>query len=114
MFKLIILLKRKNGMSVEEFRNYYETKHIALTRKITPNMKRYTRNYITPYSTDLGANGDSPFDCVTEVYFDSREDFDDQMKFLSDNPDRAAELVEDEHNLFDRSKIWYFTSVQVE
>ncbi|MFT5417340.1 MAG: hypothetical protein ACI915_003677, partial [Gammaproteobacteria bacterium] len=37
MFKVIILIKRKNGMSVEEFRNYYEAKHAPLGASKIPN-----------------------------------------------------------------------------
>lgn len=114
MFKIILLTKRKPGMSMEDFMDYYENTHTKLTRKAFPQMKRYRRNYITPVQNEMCADGESPFDCVTEAWFDAREDFDDVIKTLAENPDLAAEIVEDELNFFDRSKIWWFSSIQKE
>ncbi len=39
MFKLIIMARRKPGMSMDEFRDYYEKHHSVLVRKITPMMR---------------------------------------------------------------------------
>lgn len=114
MFKLIVLTKRKTGMSMEDFMDYYENNHAVLTTSMFPQMKRYIRNYITPVQNELCADGDSPFDCVTEAFFDAREGFDSVVQQLADNPESAAILEADEMNLFDRSKIWWFTSTQSE
>jgi hypothetical protein len=40
MFKLIILAKRKPGISMDEFRHYYEEHHAVLAQKLSPPLVR--------------------------------------------------------------------------
>ncbi len=114
MFKLIIVAKRKSGMSVDEFREYYEKRHAVLVQKITPMMRRYRRNYLTPLSSALSAGEDAPFDCVTEAWFDSEADFQRSLESLASDADRMSALAKDEENLFDRSTIRIFTALEAE
>lgn len=114
MFKLIIVAKRKSGMSMEEFRDYYEKRHAVLVRKITPMMRRYRRNYLTPLASSLAAAEDAPFDCVTEAWFDSEAEFQRSLQSLVADTEKAAALARDEENLFDRSTIRIFTALEVE
>ena len=114
MFKLIVTGKRKPGMSMDEFRQYYETRHAVLAQEITPRMRRYIRNYVTPVRGGSSAGAEPPFDCVTEVWFDSEEDLKRTSESLSLEPQKTAAMNADIDNLFDRSSIWRFTSVQCE
>ena len=90
MFKLIIMAKRKPGMSMDEFRDYYEKRHAVLVRKITPMMRRYRRNYLTPLESALAAGEDAPFDCVTEAWFDSEGDFQRSLQSLVADTDKTT------------------------
>lgn len=114
MFKLIIVAKRKSGMSTDEFREYYEKRHAVLVRKITPMMRRYRRNYLTPLESALTSGEDAPFDCVTEAWFDSEADFQRSLQSLASDAERMSALAKDEENLFDRSTIRIFTALEAE
>jgi hypothetical protein len=50
IFKLLILIKRRPGMSTQEFRDYYENKHSKLGGDIgvTVGMIHYVRRYLEP------------------------------------------------------------------
>ena len=112
MFKLIIMAKRRPGMGMDEFRDYYEKRHAVLVHEITPMMRRYRRNYLTPLASALAAGEDAPFDCVTEAWFDSEEDFQRSLHSLVADTGKTAALARDEENLFDRATIRIFTALE--
>ena len=114
MFKLIIMARRKPGMGMNEFRDYYEQRHSVLVQKITPLMRRYRRNYLTPLDSALAAADPASYDCVTEAWFDSEADFQRSIQSLVADTEKTAALARDEENLFDRSTIRIFTAVEVE
>jgi uncharacterized protein (TIGR02118 family) len=63
MFKVMALMKRKDGMSHEAFSKWILEEHVVFARKL-PGMRRYISNVLhrdTP---------DAPFDGVSEMYFD--------------------------------------------
>lgn len=69
MVKMIAILRRKPGMSFEDFKKHYETSHVPLVSGFMgDHLKAYVRNY---------ADGPNPFpvgtpnswDCVTEFHF---------------------------------------------
>jgi hypothetical protein len=106
MIKVIMLLKRRPGMSMAEFKDYYETRHSVLGTKNFPHMASYKRNYLTPVGDSAGA--EPPFDCVTETCFATEEDYRASIAHFAADPARIAAHESDEENLFDRSKFWTF------
>jgi uncharacterized protein (TIGR02118 family) len=96
------------------FRDYYHKRHSALVGKITPMMRRYTRNYLTPLDSALAAGDATSYDCVTEAWFDSEADFHRSLQSLMADTEKTTALAKDEENLFDRSTIRIFTAVEVE
>src|SRR2546422_474628 len=68
VYKLILFLKRRAGMSVQEFRDYYETSHRAIGEKFLAGMTRYVRRYLDPTSTVTSEAIELPFDVITEVW----------------------------------------------
>src|SRR6266568_8666811 len=109
MFKIIVLLKRKPGISMEEFKNYYETHHVKLAQRLaagTPT-RLYFRNYLTPYGNyQKSAQGaqspeeEAPYDCVTEVFYENEEHF---RKYQESVSAHKYELFsKDEENFIDR------------
>ena len=105
MFKVIVSIKRRPGLSMEEFIDYYETKHAPLGVSKVPNLKRYVRHFVRPFGNDTyAAGGESPCDVLTELWFDDEADFLQGMAYLSD-PETAAIIQADEEKLFDRSSI---------
>jgi uncharacterized protein (TIGR02118 family) len=114
MFKLITMARRKPGLSMDEFRDYYEKRHSVLVQKLTPLMGRYTRNYLTPLDSALAVGDAASYDCVTEAWFDSEADFHRSLQSLVADIEKTTALAKDEENLFDRSTIRIFTAVEVE
>jgi hypothetical protein len=107
IYKLLIFLKRRPGMSLEEFRAYYEGSHAPLCEKYVVGACRYVRRYVTP----LPADGDDQapemdFDVITETWFEDKALFDQVVQHAP----RAAlppEVLADEERLFDRSRTRY-------
>ena len=100
MVKLVFMLKRKPGMSREDFLRYYEQHHARLGEKYVPNAVRYVRRFIDPMAGPSGG-GDADFDVLTEWWFANQGEMDKAMKQLSD-PKVHAEIEADEKVLFDR------------
>ena len=65
MYKLIGLLKRPAGMSLEEFHHWWLKEHAALVKRF-PGLNRYAIN--------LSTTPDQPFDGMAEVWFEKKED----------------------------------------
>jgi uncharacterized protein (TIGR02118 family) len=106
--KVTVLAKRKQGMSMEAFKEYYETKHAKLAMTFTPLVRRYTRTYLTQVQSEMSASGESPFDVITQAYFDSQEDYEKNGESFLGSPEIVETVSKDELNLFDRSTIWWF------
>lgn len=108
MIKLVFLLKRRAGMSFDDFKKYYETRHAVLGRKFLPTAVRYQRRFLQAYGAPAGyENPDDGYDCITEMWFTDRAALDAAMAGAS-TPDVAAILAEDEEKLFDRNKIRFY------
>ena len=101
MVKLVFMLKRRPGMSREEFLRYYEQHHARLGEKYVPNAVRYVRRFIDPMAGPSGG-GDADYDVLTELWFANQGEVDKAMKLLSD-PKVHAEIEADEKVLFDRA-----------
>lgn len=102
---VITLLKRREGMSREDFRAYYETRHrIIGERVLAGRATRYVRRYLTP--TD-GEDRDFDFDVVMEIDFPDAATRDACFASLGE-PETTRMIAEDEENLFDRSRIRTF------
>jgi uncharacterized protein (TIGR02118 family) len=66
MLKVISLLKRKEGMSLEQFRVWALEEHPLLGKKL-PGMRHYRMSVI------LEDNPDLPYHAVSEFWFDDNE-----------------------------------------
>ena len=64
MKKQIAILYRLPHLTVEEFKEFYETRHVPFIIGLVPGLVRYVRNYPTG-----GAN--VPWDAMTEVWIDN-------------------------------------------
>ena len=67
MFKAVILLTRKDGMSKDEFRNWMLVGHSPLAKQL-PGLRKLVFNVVE--------NDDAPYDGVSELWFDTHEAFD--------------------------------------
>ncbi len=67
MFKLIILLKKIQGMGDDEFRSYFLNVHGLLTKKM-PGLRRYVVNIV-----QKPPNKEPDFHGIAELWFDDRD-----------------------------------------
>jgi hypothetical protein len=104
MFKIVCFLKRKPGISREEFIKYYESNHRLIGERSCSNWRRYVRRYLAPLPDVVtGEAGTFEYDVVTEMWFDDRAGYDSAVRELS-KPEISAVIAADEENLFDRGK----------
>ena len=103
MVKMILLLQRRADMSAADFKNYYETRHAVLGRKLLHNALRYQRRYLQ----GMGAGAGEPYDSMTEVWSADQAAMEAALGRAAE-PENAALLAADEANLFDRSKIRFY------
>jgi len=103
MIKMIGLLKKKAGMSTEDFRAYYESHHAPLASRLMPPGTDYRRSYPNVVRIEgREADGEPEFDVVTEVWFADRSAYDAFGTAMLDPANRAA-IVEDEARFVDRA-----------
>ena len=74
MVKLIGCLKRKPGLSSQEFHRYWREEHWPLAKSI-PEFFRYVRKYVQSHALEAPVPGlEATFDGFAEIWFDSVED----------------------------------------
>jgi EthD domain len=113
-YKILLLMKRRPGMTVAAFRDYYENHHAPLCEKYTTSVKRYLRRYIDPHPhPETGPAGELAYDVITELWFDDEAVFKGTLAYITTSimPD---EIVADEKKLFDRSSFRIATVVERE
>jgi hypothetical protein len=106
VLKVMLLLKRKPGLSLEEFIDHYEHVHVPLAAKYTAGLLHYERHYLHPGSYVLfGDEVKEPeYDVLTELWYEDRASFDRLQDLLRQHPHRVADIIADEDNLFDRPR----------
>ena len=105
MFKQICFFRKRPDMTMDAFMDYYENQHSQLSKRAgrapsIPNARRYVRRYLKPEKNPVtGQVIDPGYDCIMEIWWDSREDFERSQAIIS-HPDRIDFVREDEKNLF--------------
>src|ERR1700733_14795841 len=105
MDRILLLLKRKPGLTFDEFQHHYETSHALLGERFFGHLfKSYRRNYI-PDGTRF-ANASAPlenaYDCITELIFKDAKGS-EEFNRIASNPEVRRTLMEDEERFLDRS-----------
>ena len=105
-YKILLFMKRKPGMSVAAFRDYYEHHHVPLAMANSGGqgggIVRYVRRYLDPLPhAESGTNEELPYDVVSELWFDDEAVFKGTAEYLSVTVMNDA-VVNDEMNLFHR------------
>ena len=104
MLKQICFFKKRDDMTMEEFMDYYENQHSQLAKKMgakpaIPNAVRYVRRYLVPEKNPVtGEIHDPGYDCIMEIWWNSREDFENSQRIISD-PARLPMTKADEARL---------------
>ena len=115
MIRLIFVLRRKPGMSLTDFQQYWRSTHGPLVAKhsATLNILRYVQVHTLedPVNDQLaGARGkmEPPYDGVAELWWNNREEL--TASFVSASGQAAGrELLEDEARFIDlpNSPLWF-------
>lgn len=101
MYKQLYMMKRKPGLSMREFIDYYENYHAKLGEQALPLLRRYIRRYLEPDVHHMtGAIIDHDFDVVMEMWWDSRQDFASTMDILAQQGETLKKVWADEERLF--------------
>ncbi|MGC6476135.1 MAG: EthD domain-containing protein, partial [Parvibaculales bacterium] len=70
MYKVLMPLKRKADMSVDDFRHYYENYHRLIGEKYLQGYAtKYIRRYINPLPDAEGRIAEPDFDVLLEIWF---------------------------------------------
>ena len=106
MFKVMMLLKRKPGLSLQEFIDRYESEHVPFVEQYATTLVHYSRRYLHPASHVVHGDvvAEPEYDVITELWYDDREAFEGQQAGLRARPDAVAAVVADEEQIFDRAK----------
>lgn len=105
MFKQICFFRKRPDMTMDEFMDYYENEHSQLAKKAglkpaLPNAQRYVRRYLKPEKNPVtGQVIDPGYDCLMEIWWNSREDYERSFAIISD-PERLPAVMADEARLF--------------
>ena len=105
MLKQICFFRKRPDMTMDEFMDYYENQHSQLAKKTgakpaIPNAVRYVRRYLVPEKNPVtGEVHDPGYDCIMEIWWNSREDFENSQRIIS-SPERLPLTKADEANLF--------------
>jgi uncharacterized protein (TIGR02118 family) len=106
MVKLLCFLKRRQGMSLEDFLGHWQGTHgplIASLPKLARHIVRYEQHRRLPGHAALGSPG---FDGVAVQWFRSVDDF---LAFVAE-PDYAEHIYPDEERFLDREGlVWMMT-----
>jgi hypothetical protein len=108
MPRLVALLRRRDDLSVAEFRSYYETHHVPLIMKHCGEfITGYSRRYVdtdNPFLRDPASGERGRVDVITELAFADH----DAMRRMFDAASAPAirdEVRADEERFLDRDSI---------
>ncbi|MDC0713348.1 EthD domain-containing protein [Stigmatella sp. ncwal1] len=107
MLKVFSFLVRREGMTVQDFIDHYEKKHVPLVLSFVASPRVYKRNYLHrghSFNREGAAIG---FDVVTEQVFADRAALDAWVGALS-APGIGEQIVTDEERFLDRSRTLYY------
>jgi hypothetical protein len=118
MIKIIAMIPRKQGITREQFKEYYESRHVPLILSYFPQIDKYIRNYATKdenfHYEGRHKQPGVPYDAVTEIWLKDQAAYDDMMKMFLQDPKKLEGLVEDEKNFIDISRSVEYLAYEVE
>ena len=101
MIKLVMPMKRRPGMTIPEFREYYETRHRLIGEKYLKGFAcKYMRRFTNPTVDRDGQLRDPEYDVFLEIWYPDQATMDACSRKLS-SPEVRQEIREDEEKVFD-------------
>ena len=115
MFKVVMPIKRKAGMSKAEFEAYYENNHRLIGEKyLRGYANKYTRRYLHNLDDGIDVNQNDPeYDVLLEVWYPDEDTFRAFLESIS-TPVITDEIKTDEEKFMDRTNMrMYFVKESV-
>ena len=106
MIKLIEIMKRKEGLSLDAFNQHWQGVHGPLIKRTVPHIGRYVQNH----AVSLPGGGEPPIDGVAEIWYDDFESWRASAKWVFGTTGKA--IQDDEDNFIDKSKTYGFICVE--
>lgn len=104
--KIVILIKKKPGMSREAFIDHYENGHSVLGKRLLGHLwTKYVRNYpkaLVEYQPEETSVDDS-YDAVTEIWLKDAAALEEMQRIIN-VPENNKLILEDEERFQDRTK----------
>lgn len=101
MIKLVMPMKRRPGMTIPEFREYYEAKHRLIGDKYLKGFaSKYMRRFTNATVDRDGELRDPEYDVFLEIWYPDQATMEACSKTLS-TPEAQQEIREDEEKVFD-------------
>ncbi len=101
MIKLVMPMKRRPGMTIPEFREYYESKHRLIGEKyLTGFATKYMRRFTNPTLDRDGQLRDPEYDVFLEIWYPDQASMDACGQALS-TAEAQQEIRTDEEQVFD-------------
>jgi len=110
MLKMVCMFNRRPGLSMAEFKAYYEERHVPLVTGLLANWCDYRRNYRAENTEhhaphgDPGRSNETMFDVMTEITYESEAKYRATMAALAD-PEIGRRVAEDEDKFMDRGSM---------
>jgi uncharacterized protein (TIGR02118 family) len=108
MVKVIALLKKKDGLTQEEFSRYWREKHGVLVAKTVPGLKRYVQNHVMK----LPGGREPSIDGLAELWYDDMESWRKSAEWYLG--DIGKIIRDDEDNFIDKSKMVFIVAEEDE
>ena len=106
MIKLIVAVRKRADMSVQDFQNHWRTRHAELVRN-SPATAKYIRKYVQCHTMpDQYEHGEVAFDGTAELWFDGVAD----MEAFYSDPDYLRDVQPDEARFADMDKTVFFVT----
>jgi uncharacterized protein (TIGR02118 family) len=108
MVKCFVALRRKKGMSEEDFRSHWKNIHAPLVAKL-PGIVKYTQHHVTSIPRQEYDNTDEPIDGIVETWWESQE-----ALFKVQGTPELATVLQDELNFLGHSNHFVHTLLVTE
>jgi uncharacterized protein (TIGR02118 family) len=104
MVKVLVLFKRKIGISLEECARYWYEKHAPFALKIIPkDVIDGIKKYIQNPAISIPGGAEQPFDGMIELHFNNFKSLQKWNEWYFSDAGKA--LQNDEKNFMDRDKM---------
>jgi uncharacterized protein (TIGR02118 family) len=108
MIKFFFVLRRKPGLSSEQFRQYWKETHAPIVARL-PGLVRYFQHHVASVPRPEYADDDAPIDGIVETWWESPQ----ALQNVQTTPELQA-VIADEPNFMGHSNHYVHTLQVIE